>query len=483
MMVVSDVYIVTDLSRNYKSKIILKKMKQIIKASSIAACLTFAVITTHAQSWVHAGNPGFSDSTATCVSIAVDKNSIPYVVYSDAANGGKATVMKLIGSSWSVVGSKGFSAAGAGNTSIAIDTNGVPYVGFSDWGSSGKATVMKYNGTAWVNVGSAGFSANSAGDMQMALDLAGTPYVVFIEGGWGGAATVMKYSGTAWANVGTPAFTTTPIAYVSIAVDPAGAPYIAYQDGLDGAGTVQKFYGPNWGIVGGAGFTDDRTLYTQIAIDGSGVPYLVYCAFDATQSAMVRKFDGANWPIVGSAASPGYASQTAIALDGTGKPFVFFLSDDDSEKNNVMDYNGSWASVGSPDFSFGRISPDYMGNVRMLAVDKNSTPYICFEDTARGNKATVMKYGLPEEVKSNVKTAASMSLFPNPSGGTFTVNVSSPTNEDVTIIITNAIGEKVKEVTTETNQQTQIGLDSPHGLYFVNAVTKTEQLNAKVLLW
>lgn len=155
-MGVLNVYMITELNTNRKSKPNFKKMKQILKGSLIATCILFAIINSRAQSWVPVGTTGFSDSSATGVSIAVDKNGIPYVVFSDAANGGKATVMKFDGTSWTAVGPKGFSAGWVGSTSIAIDTNGTPYVGYADGGSSGRATVMKYNGTNWVNVGSPG---------------------------------------------------------------------------------------------------------------------------------------------------------------------------------------------------------------------------------------------------------------------------------------------------------------------------------------
>ena len=94
-----------------------------------------------------------------------------------------------------------------------------------------------------------------------------------------------------------------------------------------------------------------------------------------------------------------------------------------------------------------------------------------------------MKMGYPAVVKSTEATSASLAIFPNPSCGTFTVAISSVTSGDATIIVTNAVGEKVKELIAKTNQRTQITLDSPPGVYFVNTVVNNEQMNAKVLLW
>jgi len=76
--------------------------------------------------------------------------------------------------SWQIVGSEGFSASEADNECMAIDTNGTPYIVYTDAGNANKATVMKYNGTAWVTVGSAGFSEGIANFTSIAIDRSGT---------------------------------------------------------------------------------------------------------------------------------------------------------------------------------------------------------------------------------------------------------------------------------------------------------------------
>ena len=466
---------------NTKNHVI--KMKQLLMNYLLAVCAALVITPAGAQSWVTVGSAGFSDSAVANVSTAVDRSGTPYVVYSDSYYGWKTTVMKFDGTNWVPVGSKGFSAGGASATTIAIDTSGRPFVCFSDGGNGGKATVMKYDGSGWVTVGSAGFSPYPTGGLQMALDKAGTPYVVFIDSSWGGAASVMKYNGSSWVAVGSLGFTAALVAYVSIAINPAGVPYIVYQDGLDGAATVQRFNGGGWSAVGGAGFTMDRSLYTQIAIDNTGALYVVYSNFDVTNSATVMKFDGSSWTKIGGAGfSPGYAVSTAIALDSSGTPFAFFLDDIDSDKTTVMKFDGSWVNVGSPDFSSGALTGGYMSNVNPLAVDAGGTPYVGYEDTAHSHKATVMKIGFPTEVKKNIGSPGSLTVLPDPNHGVFVLNISSATNESATIVITNALGERVKELRTMTNQHTAVQLDCPAGIYFINAVTKTERLSAKIFV-
>ena len=76
-----------------------------------------------------------------------------------------------------------------------------------------------------------------------------------------------------------------------------------------------------------------------------------------------------------------------------------------------------------------------------------------------------------------------LTVFPDPNHGAFTVNISTATTEDATIIITNAVGEKVAQLTTFTNEDTEIHMTMPPGIYFLSAVTKKGNMNKKVVVW
>jgi hypothetical protein len=78
-------------------------------------------------------------------------------------------------------------------------------------------------------------------------------------------------------------------------------------------------------------------------------------------------------------------------------------------------------------------------------------------------------------------TNATLQLFPDPNSGTFTMNVSSDDNEEVAIVITNVIGEKVRELRTTTNQPVDITLESP-GIYFLSANTARNNCTAKIIV-
>ena len=75
-----------------------------------------------------------------------------------------------------------------------------------------------------------------------------------------------------------------------------------------------------------------------------------------------------------------------------------------------------------------------------------------------------------------------INAWPNPSDGTFTVTLSSVADEAVQLVITNMVGEKVKEYSTKSNTSLNVRLDAPNGIYFLNAVSEHGMWNGKVLV-
>lgn len=87
-------------------------------------------------------------------------------------------------------------------------------------------------------------------------------------------------------------------------------------------------------------------------------------------------------------------------------------------------------------------------------------------------------------LNGNVSTqlTQALNIFPNPNSGAFTLNLVSAGEEAVHVIITNVVGEKVKEIITTTNRATDISLDSAPGIYLLSASTAHGRYNAKVLV-
>ena len=76
----------------------------------------------------------------------------------------------------------------------------------------------------------------------------------------------------------------------------------------------------------------------------------------------------------------------------------------------------------------------------------------------------------------------SIHIFPNPSNGTFNIQVSTNVNERVTISITDIQGRTKSRGEIESNNPTTIELDAPTGVYVVRANTDMWTVSAKVLI-
>jgi len=73
-------------------------------------------------------------------------------------------------------------------------------------------------------------------------------------------------------------------------------------------------------------------------------------------------------------------------------------------------------------------------------------------------------------------------IWPNPSDGTFSVLLSSDVDEPVQILISNIVGEKVREVSGVTNKAMEIKLNDAVGVYFINASTAKGNYVRKVAM-
>ena len=76
--------------------------------------------------------------------------------------------------------------------------------------------------------------------------------------------------------------------------------------------------------------------------------------------------------------------------------------------------------------------------------------------------------------------ADAMYVYPNPCSNFFTLKITSGTNEKVSVIISNMLGEKVKEASVTSNISEMISLDVPKGIYFLSVVTSDGSLSKKI---
>ena len=174
----------------------------------------------------------------------------------------------------------------------------------------------------------------------------------------------------------------------------------------------------------------------------------------------------------------GNCNWTSIAIDKSGTPYLAYQDVLNGHKATGLRYDGtSWDTLGIAGCSAG-----WTWSVS-LALDSSGYPYMAFGDVVNGDKTTVMKFA---EVSTGIKNApvagASLSVFPNPCSGTCNLLIASGRNEDVTIVVTNIMGEKELDTKIQSNKETSLQLTVAPGIYFISAATTDSKLVSKILV-
>lgn len=79
-------------------------------------------------------------------------------------------------------------------------------------------------------------------------------------------------------------------------------------------------------------------------------------------------------------------------------------------------------------------------------------------------------------------TNETIEIAPNPSNGNCTVWLKSPITQQATLIITNAIGIKVKHAIINTNEPITIALDQPAGIYYISVSSASGMYMSKMMV-
>jgi len=377
-----------------------------------------------AQQWSLVGAKAFSDGEAYDQHVLI-VNETPYVAFSDAANGNKASVMKFDGSAWVNVGQAGFTQARSDVISIDTD-NGVPWVALEDVMLNSKITVMKFDGGNWSTVGKPGF--NSGGMTNVIhLDVEnGTPFAAYRDYGASYKASVMKFDGNNWVSLGQQGFSGgTYDAYSGLAVY-GGVPHVAAWDS-EGKATVYKFSGSAWDALGNRNFSTGQASYLNIKFSSTGTPFVVFKDAGKSNKASLMKLNGSNWVQVGDACSSGTATYTSLAFSADGSPFV------------------------------------------------------AYRDEASMRRTTVMKYGTVTRLNETAGKEM-VQIYPNPNNGIFTVEYSNlAANRNIEVI--NLTGQMIYSESPSSENKTRIVLTGkPKGIYLVKIKQGAEIFQKKIIV-
>ncbi len=149
----------------------------------------------------------------------------------------------------------------------------------------------------------------------------------------------------------------------------------------------------------------------------------------------------------------------------------------------LMDYTpgGTWATS-APSVA----SVDTSGTVNGVTVGSTTISYTvtnaCGTASSTRNISVTAHRGANNTGNNLTGNNAYLSIYPNPSDGSFVVNVTAAINEDAQVIVTNMIGEKMGEFNITTNQPAEETIQLPTGIYLITAITKNDRLTTKIVV-
>ena len=200
------------------------------------------------NAWVKADFSDSAGNKASHTSLVVNNNTI-YAAYLQPSFGEKkGTVMKKIGSGWQAIphptGEGSIGGGELSGISLAFDKNGIPYVAYIEQaGINDKVMVEKYI-SSWADVVAGGIAipaVTAVRDISLAFDNSGIPYVAYIQVD---KAKVFKLVGNAWLDTGIVSAGVVAADGVSKKMSMAiynNIPYVAFSDGTGGKTTVMKY--------------------------------------------------------------------------------------------------------------------------------------------------------------------------------------------------------------------------------------------------
>ena len=395
---------------------------------------------------------------------------------------------------------------------VAIDTAGNIYIAdgsnnrIRKVNTSGIITTIAGTGTAGYNGdGIAATLAELSYPSSIALDGSGNIYICDDHNfrirmiNTSGIITTIAGTGTSGYNGDNIAATSAQItSSAGIAVDGSGNVYISDI----GNNRIRKISPVTGGIIttisgtGIAGYSGNGgpatagEIYHPIAITTDGLGNVYFTEYG---NNCVRKINavGILSTIAGNGTG-GYSGDsfaatmaqldfpTGVKVDNLGNVYISDANNNRIREVNTSDIITTIAGTGIAGFSGdggpailaefispGGIAVNGQGNVYIADWGNNRIRYI---------RNTV-------SIKSIINDSVSFKVYPNPApNGQFTISISSNTNEKVNIIITDLLGEKIKNFIATTNKPMVVQLDVPTGIYILSAYDGYSISSTKIIV-
>ncbi len=181
-----------------------------------------------------------------------------------------------------------------------------------------------------------------------------------------------------------------------------------------------------------------------------------------------------------------FNSPTGVFPDDCGN---IYIADIGNQRIRVVNGSGivsTFAGKGTFGFSGdgGPATTSELRNPAAVYVDKSGNIYIADYNNLRVRyihmdscRNTV---GIAQPALTQVEER--LRIWPNPSTGAFSLRLSATVNETAEVVVTNVVGEVVKQFSSATNKDTEVALHAPPGVYFVSASTASGKWVEKVLI-
>ena len=225
-----------------------------------------------------------------------------------------------------------------------------------------------------------------------------------------------------------------------------------------------------------------------IALDKRGNIYITEdqgnCVRKIGTDGIITRFAGTGTAGFGGDGGPAIAAGLEQCLGVVADTFGnVFISDAYNNRIRMVDTQGIISTIaGTGTGSYGGDNgPAKAANLSSptgLALDKNGDLFIAdfFNYRVRRVAAGFLA------VKQNGKAGSVCSVYPNPTAGAFTLNVTGSSQEAFQVAVYNSLGEKVKELKVHGNSKTDVVLHGPAGLYYLAVGGDTNDYRVTIVL-
>ncbi len=260
---------------------------------------------------------------------------------------------------------------------------------------------------------------------------------------------------------------------------------------VDVAGTITTVAGSGInGFSGDGGSALSAELNTPIdmAVDATGNIFIADYSNNRIRkvdaAGTISTYAGITIPGFSGDGGPATAANifqpSGIAVDAAGNVFFSDLANFRVRKIDPAGIITTVAGNGDPGYNGDNMQAT---NARLwfpegIALDSRGQLFIC----DKGNDRIRLVTGVLD-INTIGNEQLSLRIFPNPNDGDFTVNFSSPVEEQVHVVIASVTGQKVQDLMATANTPTSISLRGmAPGMYYLSAATAHGVLNERVVV-